>query len=80
MVQPYLISMAINDQFEQTFPEFVNEYRIREVKERLGDPGNSHLSIESIAYESGFVTPSAFYATFKKATGQTPGQYRKTHN
>ena len=76
-VQPYLISKVINNEFEQTFPEFVNEYRIKEVKEKLGDPSKSHLSIESIAYESGFVTSSAFYSTFKRATGKTPGQFRR---
>ena len=76
-VQPYLVSQAINNQFQMTFPELVTTYRVNEVKQKLGDPTYHHQSIESIAYESGFVTPSAFYATFKKVTGQTPGQFRK---
>ncbi len=68
-IQPYLVSQAVNDQFHKSFPEMVNEYRVEDVKERLLDSSKDQHSIESIAYDSGFVTPSAFYATFKKLTG-----------
>ena len=34
------------------------------------------LSINEVALQMGFTDPSAFHRSFKKWTGQTPGQYR----
>lgn len=64
--QPYLISKAINEVFHQTFPEFLNSYRVKEAKQRLAQDINQSLSVESIAYDSGFSTLSSFYSSFKK--------------
>ncbi len=36
----------------------------------------NQLSIEDITYLLGFSEPSAFYRTFKRWTGQTPGEFR----
>ncbi len=72
----YLISRAINEVFHQTFPEFVNGFRIEEAKMKLENDPKKALSIESIAYDSGFSTLSAFYSSFKKKMKMTPAQYR----
>lgn len=74
--QPYLISKAINEVFHQTFPEFLNSYRVKEAKQRLAQDINKSLSIESIAYDSGFSTLSSFYSSFKKNVKMTPAEYR----
>ena len=34
------------------------------------------LSINDVAILMGFTDPSAFYRSFKKWTGRTPGEYR----
>jgi AraC-like DNA-binding protein len=34
------------------------------------------LSINEVALQMGFTDPSAFHRSFKKWTGQTPGQFR----
>lgn len=75
----YLVSLAINEYFEKSFPEMLNEQRINKAKEMLVDFKKKDYTIEAIAYESGFSTLSTFYAVFKKATFKTPSQFRK-HN
>ena len=75
--EPYLISRAINDVFCKTFPEFLNSYRVEAAKEKLANDVNKSLSIESIAYDSGFRTLSSFYSSFKKFAKMTPAEYRK---
>lgn len=76
--QGYLVSRAVNLYFEKTFPELLHEYRIREAERLLQSPDAQHLSIEAIAYESGFNSLSAFYAAFKKIKQVTPAEFRKT--
>jgi AraC-like DNA-binding protein len=76
-VPPYLLSKAVNFHFQKTFPELLNQYRIGEATQLLGSLKHRHLSIESIAYDSGFNTLSAFYAAFKKTHQITPAEYQK---
>ncbi|MEX0288831.1 MAG: helix-turn-helix domain-containing protein [Flavobacteriaceae bacterium] len=76
-VPPYLVSLAINDYFEKSFPEILSEFRIKKAEQLLTDYEKKHYTVEAIAYESGFNTLSAFYSAFKKITQKTPLQYRK---
>ncbi len=76
---PYrYVSQVINERLEQNFMDFVNSYRIDAAKTMLVDPNWSHLTIDGIAGEAGFKSRSAFYTAFKKATGMTPGAFRKS--
>jgi len=70
------ISQLINNDFKKNFVLFVNEYRIREAKKLLLDEANNNITIESIGYDVGFKSKSAFNATFKKITNQTPSEFR----
>ncbi len=75
---PYrYVSQIINEKTDSHFMDFVNGYRIEAAKARLTDPHSAHLSIDGIADEAGFKSRSAFYAAFKKTTGETPGAYRR---
>lgn len=73
------LSQVINEKTEKNFFEFINNYRIDEVKSQLLDPGKNNLKIISIAYDCGFNSKSAFYSLFKKFTGLTPAEYRETN-
>lgn len=73
---PYLVSRAINHCFEKSFSELVMFYRIRKSEQLLLANGARSLTIEAIAYESGFNTLSAFYSAFKKQNKLTPAQFR----
>lgn len=71
------LSQIINQKEGKNFFDFVNAYRVEEVKKRLVDPAYSHYSILGIAFETGFKSKSTFNAVFKKNTGQTPSAFRK---
>lgn len=72
-IQPYLLSQIINTHFSQSFPDFINNYRINEAKVLLKD---NNLKISSIATDCGFNTLSSFNLAFKKATRKTPSEFR----
>ena len=73
----YLVTRSVKLLYDRSFPETLNHFRVEEVKQMLLDPKKEHLKIESLAYDVGFASPSAFYAAFKKCTGQTPTAYQK---
>lgn len=77
---PNLVSYILNAHLEQNFYEFVNSYRIEEVKRKLVDPKNSHLSILGMALDSGFSSKTTFNRLFKRMTGVTPNQFQKNNN
>lgn len=70
------LSQVINEKSGKHFMDFVNEYRVNFAKEILLKPSYQHYTIVAIAQEVGFKSRSAFYASFKKFTGQTPSEYR----
>jgi len=75
-VKPYVVSGVLNEYHGKSFPEFINYYRIQEAQQLLQSKKHQVYSIESIAFDCGFNTPSAFYTYFKKITKLTPSEYR----
>jgi len=71
----YLVSKVINQQYGLKFNEFVNKYRVEEVKEKLRDL-ESNPKVEAIAVDVGFSSTSSLYHAFKKETQLTLRQYR----
>ena len=71
------LSHVINSEFNQSFIHFINDYRIRELKQQLVD--NRNYTIEALAQNAGFKSKSSFNAAFKKSTGLTPSIYLKQH-
>jgi AraC-like DNA-binding protein len=69
------ISVTLNQHYQRSFNDFVNDCRIREVKERLVAPQNDHLTILGIALESGFNSQATFQRAFKNMTGHSPREY-----
>jgi AraC-like DNA-binding protein len=76
-IPQYLLSRIINGHLNQNFFDFVNEYRVREVTDRLTDPEHSHFTILALAMDAGFNSKSSFNTAFRKSTGTTPSEYRK---
>lgn len=74
----HYLSQVINQKMGCTFLDFINQYRVKEAKEKLVDENYSHYTIIAIAYEVGFNSKTAFYNAFKKNTGKTPSQFRKS--
>jgi AraC-like DNA-binding protein len=73
------LSILINHHLNQHFFDFVNGYRIRKAMEILQNPEKSDLTILEILYDVGFNSKSSFNTAFKKYTGKTPTEYRKTY-
>ena len=71
------LSQIINTQLKQNFFDFINHYRIEEVKEALVDPEKQHYTLLAIALEAGFNSKSSFNSVFKKHTKMTPFEYKQ---
>lgn len=72
----YFITEVLNEKHGRNFFTFINEYRVKEVVERINDPKYQHYTILAIAFDSGFNSKSTFNSIFKSYTGKTPSQYR----
>jgi len=68
---------VLNRDLEESFYDFVNGYRVAEIRDRLADPGTKHLNILALALDAGFASKSTFNQAFRKLTGVTPSAYRK---
>lgn len=75
---PHKLSEVLNAQLQQTFYDFVNGYRVRDVQRRIGSNEARNLTILSLALDAGFASKSTFNDVFKKHTGRTPSEYRKS--
>ncbi len=62
---------------DTTFQEIKDECRKDTAINYMNSP---QLSINDIAGLMGFDEPSAFFRSFKRWTGMTPGQYRQSEN
>lgn len=77
-IKPYLVTKCLNLIFKKKFNDYINEYRIKEVKLLLNDPKNDHLTLLAIAYEAGFNSKASFNRAVKKITGYPPSQLKST--
>lgn len=69
------LSQIIKNESTHSFSEFVNSYRIRDVKKMIKNPIFNKYSLLSIGLECGFNSKTSFYTNFKKETGQTPKEF-----
>ena len=75
-VHPAYLSREFSKHFDNlSFGDYIRKLRIEKAKELLSDPS---LSSGEIAYLTGFSDQSHFNRIFKKHTGNTPSEYRKS--
>lgn len=70
------LSVLINQSAGKHFFDFINEFRINYAKTLLKE--QPQLTVLEVLYEAGFNSKSSFYTAFKKETGITPTDYRKS--
>ena len=71
------LSEVLNAQMSQTFYDFVNGYRVREVQRRIAAGDARALKMLALAMDAGFASKSTFNEVFKKHTSQTPSSFRQ---
>jgi len=77
---PHHVSQVINEKLNQSFFELLASYRVEEAKRILSDKKNDKLTIEEISEMVGYNSKTAFNNAFKKLTGKTPSEFRKSIN
>ena len=75
---PNQLSWVLNQKLGSNYNEYINQLRLEAFKENASKKENSHLTIEGLAYESGFNSKTVFNTFFKKQTGLTPKGYIKS--
>lgn len=75
-MQPNDLSRIINQVLKKSFNDFINEYRVAEVIQKMSDPAYDKLTLIGIAMDSGFNSKSTFNRTFKDITGKSPVEYK----
>ena len=74
---PHKLSEVLNAQIGQTFYDFVNGYRVKEVQRRIAAGDAQRVTMLAIALDAGFASKSTFNVVFKKHTSRTPSDYRQ---
>jgi YesN/AraC family two-component response regulator len=72
---PNKVSFILNEGKQLNFNEYLNQFRVEEVKKRLLDPDFTNHTFLSIALDAGFNSKATFYRVFKAHTGLTPKQF-----
>lgn len=60
----------------RNFNDFLNRWRLAEVKAALADPAQAQVPVATIALDAGFGSLGPFNRAFKAETGLTPSAYR----
>lgn len=72
-----LLSLVLNNGLSKNFYQYVNEFRINEVKTLLETQTDPQVTILDLAFQAGFKSKSSFNSLFKQHCDVTPTQYRK---
>ena len=75
-VKPYITTKCLNIIIEQKFSDYINTFRIEELKSLLKDPKNERFTLLSLAFEAGFNSKASFNRAVKKITGKSPSSLK----
>jgi AraC-like DNA-binding protein len=72
------LSYILNRHFRENFYDFVNRYRVEEAKKILSQNITDDINFLHLGLNVGFNSKTSFNVNFKKLTGMSPSEYRKT--
>jgi len=72
------LSEILNFCFNQNFYNFINSYRVLEAQRLMTKDNYLDAKIIAVAFDAGFKSKTSFNRIFKKYTGSTPTDYKKT--
>jgi AraC-like DNA-binding protein len=79
-VPQHHISYLLNSIFQIRFNDYINQYRIKYLKDRLAKEDLGHMTLEGLALEAGFSSRITFIRVVQKQTGMNPSEYFKLNN
>ncbi len=75
---PHHVSQVINEKLNKSFFELLASYRVEKAKVILTEDKGNKLTIEEISEMVGYNSKTSFNNAFKKLTGKTPSEFRKS--
>ncbi|AUP78815.1 helix-turn-helix domain-containing protein [Flavivirga eckloniae] len=72
------VSEVLAKQLQTNYYDFINKYRVAEVKRLMNSEKHKDYKLMAIAMEAGFNSKTTFNSAFKKSTGLTPSEYKKS--
>lgn len=76
------LSQLINQRLAMNFQEYLNGFRVEAFKlalrDRVNQPGSPQVNLLELGLASGFNSKSTLNRAFKKHTGLTPSEFRKS--
>jgi AraC-like DNA-binding protein/phosphatidylglycerophosphate synthase len=76
-IHPNILSKVINDGLDKNFSDFINEYRVNAIIDRLHSDKYDNITLLGISFECGFNSKTTFNRVFKNIKGITPLNYKK---
>lgn len=76
-MSPKYLSFILKNVLHKNFYDFINAYRVEEVKKWMRSHTHQQYSLLGIGLSCGFNSKTTFNTAFKKITGLTPSQYQK---
>lgn len=70
-----ILSKVVNQQFNLNFNDYVNQFRVNAVIERIANPKFKNQTLLAIAFDAGFNSKATFNRAFKKFTNKNPKDY-----
>jgi AraC-like DNA-binding protein len=77
---PHHVSQVINEKLDKSFFELLAQYRVEKAKMIISDDKDNKLTVEEISEMVGYNSKTAFNNAFRKLSGKTPSEYRKSVN
>ncbi|WP_181373327.1 helix-turn-helix domain-containing protein [Massilia glaciei] len=74
------LSQLVNQSCGMNFQEYLNGFRVRDLKTAMRDPLQSGASILELGLAAGFNSKSSLNRAFKKHVGMTPSEFRGGEN
>ncbi|KGL61746.1 helix-turn-helix domain-containing protein [Polaribacter sp. Hel1_85] len=72
------LSTMLNQYLSTTFYDLINKYRVEAVKEKINLDNYKNYNLFGIASECGFKSRTSFNRIFKKETGRSPSDFKKS--
>lgn len=71
------LTQVINEKAGVSYPQFINDYRIKEAVRVLSDKKYNNYPLKALCADLGFSSMTTFYKLFQTTVGMTPSTYRK---